>query len=215
MIEKVKAEIYKRESRPSHEMSPFYEVVYDILIARWTKSSTSLHCLAHSLNPRFYSEDWLSEDFTRIGPHRDGEISCERIKCFRRLFPNDDEHTKVLNDYADFSMKMGSFDDLKCIESMSIMEPKNWWVNFGAQTPLLQGLAFKLLGQPSSSSCAERNWSTYAFIHSLKRNRLLPSRAVDLVFIHNNLRLLSRNDNEYETQKTKMWDVGGDVINPL
>ncbi|KAL1225007.1 hypothetical protein V5N11_002786 [Cardamine amara subsp. amara] len=52
---------------------------------------------------------------------------------------------------------------------------------------------FKVLGQPSSSSCAERNWSTYSFIHSLKRNKLTTSRAQDLVYIHNNLRLLSRN----------------------
>lgn len=159
---------------------------------------------------RFYSSEWLSEDFTRIGPHTDAEISRERIKCFRRLFPSDDEHKKVMDEYADFSMKMGPFEDLTCIASMSTMEPKNWWANFGGQTPLLQALAFKLLGQPTSSSCAERNWSTYAFIHSLKRSRLLPSRAVDLVFIHNNLRLLSRNNNEYEVQKTKMWDVGGD-----
>ncbi|KAJ9561796.1 hypothetical protein OSB04_006956 [Centaurea solstitialis] len=64
---------------------------------------------------------------------------------------------------------------------MGTMEPKNWWVNFGAQTPLLQTLAFRLLGQPSSSSHAERNWSTYAFIHSLKRNKLTTSRAQDLI----------------------------------
>ncbi|GKG38381.1 hypothetical protein Tco_0460093, partial [Tanacetum coccineum] len=46
MVEKVKVEIYKHEGK-----SP----VYDILVARWTKSSTPLHCLARSLNPRFYS----------------------------------------------------------------------------------------------------------------------------------------------------------------
>ncbi|CAN7042951.1 unnamed protein product, partial [Brassica rapa subsp. trilocularis] len=34
------------------------------------------------------------------------------------------------------------------------MDPKKWWANVGAQTPSLQTLAFKLLGQPSASSCA-------------------------------------------------------------
>ncbi|CAA7031779.1 unnamed protein product [Microthlaspi erraticum] len=210
MIEKVKGEIYKREKRALAEMSPFYDVVYDILVARWTKSSTPLHCLAHSLNPRFYSEEWLDGDFARVAPHKDVELSRERMKCFRRLFPSNDDHTKVMDEYAKFSLKTGSFEDLRCISEMSCKEPKHWWANYGAQTPLLQGLALKLLGQPTSSSCAERNWSTYAFIHSLKRNKLLPSRAVDLVFVHNNLRLLSRNSNEYETEKTKMWDFGGD-----
>ncbi|GJX32464.1 60S ribosomal protein L17-2-like protein [Tanacetum coccineum] len=94
---------------------------------------------------------------------------------------------------------------------MGTMEPKSWWVNFGAQTPFLQTLAFRLLGQPSSSSCAERNWSTYAFIHSLRRNKLTTSRAQDLVYIHNNLRLLSRNPND----DVKMWDVGGDAFDSM
>ena len=44
----------------------------------------------------------------------------------------------------------------------------------------------------------------------MRRNKLTPKRAEDLVFIHNNLRLLSRNSDEYNEEKTTMWDVGGD-----
>ncbi|GKB66271.1 hAT dimerization domain, ribonuclease H-like domain protein, partial [Tanacetum coccineum] len=211
MIEKVKIEIYKKEKRSTSQKSLFYDVVHGILVARWAKNNTPLHCLAHSLNPRFYSDAWLLEDSTRSAPHRDAEISQERMKCFRRLFPNDDEHSRVLDEYAMFSMKSGCFSDLTSISMMGTMEPKSWWVNFGAQTPFLQTLAFRLLGQPSSSSCAERNWSTYAFIHSLRRNKLTTSRAQDLVYIHNNLRLLSRNPND----DVKMWDVGGDAFDSM
>ena len=78
------------------------------------------------------------------------------------------------------------------------MDPKKWWANVGAQTPSLQILAFKLLGQPRVSLCAERNWSNYSFIHSLGRNMLNPSRAQDLVFIDNNLCFLSRKSEQYE-----------------
>ncbi|GKC88790.1 hypothetical protein Tco_1149439, partial [Tanacetum coccineum] len=56
-----------------------------------------------------------------------------------------------------------------------------------------------------------RNWSTYAFIHSLRRNKLITSRAQDFVYIHNNLRLLSRNSND----DVKMWDVGGDAFDSM
>lgn len=52
MIEKVKLEIYKKEKRSMSEISLFDDVVYEILLARWTKNKTPLHCLAHSLNPR-------------------------------------------------------------------------------------------------------------------------------------------------------------------
>ncbi|CAM8898917.1 unnamed protein product [Rhodiola kirilowii] len=132
MIEKVKIEIYKKEGHQDTEGTPFYDEVYKILVARWTKNNTPLHCLAHSLNPRFYSDEWLTEDSTRVAPHRDGEISRERMKCFRRLFALIDDHDKVMDEYAQFSMKNGPFEDLMCISKMYSMDPKNWWANFGA-----------------------------------------------------------------------------------
>jgi hypothetical protein len=52
MIEQVKLAIYKHENKELTQYSSFYDVVYNILIDRWTKSHTPLHCLAHSLNPR-------------------------------------------------------------------------------------------------------------------------------------------------------------------
>ena len=77
---------------------------------------------------------------------------------------------------------------------------------------MLQTLALKLLGQPCSSSCAERNWSTYGFIHCMKRNRITSKRAEDLVYVHSNLRLLSRRE-EYTKGNSKKWDIGGDTWN--
>ncbi|PWA91238.1 hypothetical protein CTI12_AA092440 [Artemisia annua] len=182
MIEKVKIEIYKKEKRSTSQKSLFYDVVHGILVARWAKNNTPLHCLAHSLNPRYYSKEWLDEDKTRSAPHTDAEVSQERGNCFKRLFPNADEHRRVLDEYALFSMKNGCFSDLTSISMMGTM---------GTQ---------KL-----------RNWSTYAFIHSLRRNKLTTSRAQDLVYVHNNLRLLSRNPKDDE----KMWDVGGDAFDSM
>jgi len=52
MIENVRKIIYQHERKTKVEQSSFFEVVNSILIDCWTKSNTSLHCLAHSLNPR-------------------------------------------------------------------------------------------------------------------------------------------------------------------
>ena len=52
MIEKVKLAIYKQERKRLRESSTFYDVVHKILVDRWTKNNTPLHCMAHSLNPR-------------------------------------------------------------------------------------------------------------------------------------------------------------------
>lgn len=51
MIKKVKAEIYQFEGKHQEEIVPFYTMITDTLITRWTKNCTPLHCLAQSLNP--------------------------------------------------------------------------------------------------------------------------------------------------------------------
>ncbi|XP_058010224.1 uncharacterized protein LOC110671880 [Hevea brasiliensis] len=213
--EKVKQVIFYHEGKQADGFSPFYYVVHRILVDRWAKSNTPLHCLAHSLNPRFYSEQWLQEGEGRVPPHMDGEVSIERIKCFRGIFSNEDERIRANDEFANFSLKSGPFADPDSIGSMYVTDPRKWWACFGSNAPLLQRLAFKVLGQPTSSSCCERNWSIYSFIHSYRRNKLTPKRAEDLVFIHNNLRLLSRNSSQYYHEKTKLWDVGGDQFGSM
>ncbi|XP_040374988.1 uncharacterized protein LOC112199760 [Rosa chinensis] len=71
MIEQVKAAIYKQEGKEHEEPLEFYDVVYTILLARWTKSSSPLHCMAHSLNPRYYSMEYLHGAPNRLPPHQD------------------------------------------------------------------------------------------------------------------------------------------------
>ncbi|XP_077230410.1 uncharacterized protein LOC143863586 [Tasmannia lanceolata] len=210
MIEKVKTAIYRKEAKRKEEESSFYEVVQEILFDRWNKSNTSLHCLAHSLNPRYYSEEWLSAGSNRVPPHKDTEIYAERVKCLKMYFPNSADRTKANVEFAHFSMKSGLFNDVDSINDRATLEPHDWWAVHGTCAPMLQSLALKLLMQPSSSSCAERNWSTYSFVDSLRRNKITPQRAQDLVFVHSNLRLLSRRSPQYAQGETRMWDIGGD-----
>ncbi|XP_030964335.1 uncharacterized protein LOC115985534 [Quercus lobata] len=102
MIKKVKAAIYQHEGLKDDEYSSFWSVVYDILIDRWTKNCTPLHCLAYSLNPKYYSIEWLSKNPKRISPHRDHEISIERSKCLDRYFEDKSELKVVKFEFAAF-----------------------------------------------------------------------------------------------------------------
>ncbi|XP_047339582.1 uncharacterized protein LOC124943061 [Impatiens glandulifera] len=198
VIEKVKNIIYRHEEKELTEGSEFYDVVYAILTDRWTKSSSPLHCLAHSLNPRYYSDTWLSAAPNRIPPHLDIKLSEERNKFLKRYFPSSEARTAVNIEFARFSGQMDIFGCPDSVEERGIMEPRMWWIVRGASATNLQKIALKLLSQPCSSSCCERNWSTYSFIHSIRRNKILPKRAEDLVFVHNNLRLLSRTNEHYK-----------------
>ncbi|XP_075659018.1 uncharacterized protein LOC142628868 [Castanea sativa] len=158
MIEKVKAAIYRHEGLEDDQHCSFWSVVYDILIDRWTKNCTPLHCLAHSLNPKYYSIEWLSENPKRVAPHRDYEISMERCKCLDRYFEDGNELSVVKFEFAAFS---------------------------GGRFPSPPALT----------------------------NKMAPARADDLVYVHSNLRLLSRRNAEYIHTATKMWDIGGDSWN--
>ncbi|XP_058778863.1 uncharacterized protein LOC131652890 [Vicia villosa] len=208
MIEEVKLAIYKHEGKELNESSSFYQVVHDILINRWTKSYTPLHCLAHSLNPRYYCKQWLDMSPNHVAPHRDNEICIERNKCIRSYFVDANERLEATAGFV--SSAEGEFGQFDSLQDRWNLKPKEWWVIYGSSAPKLQSIAWKLLSQPTSSSSAERNLCIYGFIHSLKMNRLNPKRAEDLVFVHINLRLLSRKSKIYNEGVTKMWDIDGD-----
>ncbi|WCJ18622.1 hypothetical protein M5689_000959 [Euphorbia peplus] len=145
-------------------------------------------------------------------PHNDVEISNEMNKCFKRYFPNADDRRKVLVEYVKFSSMRGEFGEYDSIVDGSQLDPPFWWLIHGTCTPTLKSIAIKLLSQPTSSSCCERNWGTCSFIHSMRRNKITPKCAEDLVFVHNNFSFLSRNTQPYKEGPTKMRDIGGDAI---
>ncbi|XP_073137192.1 uncharacterized protein [Henckelia pumila] len=203
MIEKMRVAISKGPQRGD---SKFYEVVHNILVERWNKSNTPLHCLAHSLYPK---------SSNRLPPHRDIEVSRERKKCIKKYYSNTSERRNVNEEFASFSAAIDDFSDNDSMCDRGLMSPTKWWVIHGASAPTLQSLALKLLGQPSSSCCCERNWSNYSFIHSLKRNKITPQRAEDLMYVHYNLRLLSRRSPHYREGESKMWDVGADGLDSM
>ena len=55
------------------------------------------------------------------------------------------------------------------------------------------------------------NWSTFRFIHSVKRNRLGSQKVEDLVYVHSNLRLVSHKGEEYTSGSHKEWDVDAKI----
>lgn len=58
------------------------------------------------------------------------------------------------------------------------------------------------------------NRSTYSFIHSVRRNKILLTRAYDLFNVHTNLRLVFKKSDHYLKGETNFWDVGGDHFDP-
>jgi len=58
MIESMRSIILQSEC-PEYETSSeaFFTTIQDILVRRWDKNCTPLHCLAYSLNPKYYNHN--------------------------------------------------------------------------------------------------------------------------------------------------------------
>jgi hypothetical protein len=127
------------------------------------------------------------------------------------LFPSS-QQTKVREEFSFFVVGLEDFAYISALEERSTMNPIKWWTCHGANGVYFQSLSTCILSQLASSSPAERTWSTYGFIHSVKRNRLGSQKAEDLVYVHSNIRLVSRKGEEYTSGPHKEWDV--DAENP-
>lgn len=97
------------------------------------------------------------------------------------------------------------FGSLHAMNDSDKFNAITWWDVEGGQG-LFPKLA-KVLSKIVNTSSAERCWSTYSFIHNVRRNRLNENLAKSLGYVHNNLRLLShycdqaQDDTSYTT-----WD---------
>ena len=80
-----------------------------------------------------------------------------------------------------------------------------WWFMYGNHAPTLRNLALKVLSQTASSLACEKNWSTFALIHTKQRNRLAYPRLQQIVFCYYNMKLKIQ-DMQAETDKVAEKD---------
>ncbi|MCO5588740.1 hypothetical protein L7F22_042699 [Adiantum nelumboides] len=148
-----------------------YEEIRELAQERWDMLHSPLHATAFLLNPILFSKK----------PHKDKEVMKGWRKTLDRVDRDEVEKTTLKAQLSDYISLQGEFEDTSAFNDMQKISPIAWWQNYGTGALELQRLAICVLSQVSSASACERNWSTYGFIHSLKRNRLGHSKADDLV----------------------------------
>ncbi|KAL2901126.1 Zinc finger BED domain-containing protein 1 [Bienertia sinuspersici] len=183
----------------------------EIMVSRWEKMNIPMHCLAFALNPYYYDANYLQIPATggeaRRAPNYDKEVVQGVLDAFDKIGEDEEERKVLRHQLARFQAKEGIFGKLQAKYDAVSLSPIKWWNTYGAETPELAEIAVKVLSQPISSSSAGRVWSTYSFVHSIKRNRLNSLRADKLVFIHSNIRLLSRFTASYKQGPHRKWDI--------
>ena len=79
--------------------------------------------------------------------------------------------------FVEFFTGTRRFGGYDVLGDRGVKDAYAWWATHGPACPILQQLALRVLSQVTSSSCCERNWSTYGNLYSLKKSRLEQSRA--------------------------------------
>ena len=131
--------------------------------ARWTMLHTDLHSAGFVLDP----------DYRLFLQHENEEVMSGFHAVVERTFPDDMQaQVKAIEQHSTYRAGHGLFSRPVASASAKKMPPFRWWLSFGAHVPELQKVAVRVLAQISSASDSERNWSTFDFIHTKKRNRL-------------------------------------------
>jgi hypothetical protein len=171
---------------------------------RWEMLNIPLHALAYVPTPKYYHVSWISSPVTGGGskkrPHEDLEVQASYMKALKQLIP-EEECDNIRRQLSHYILSNGAFGTNHAIRDRGNLSSLEGWNMYGGATPQLQHLATQVLSQVVNTSSAERCWSTYSFIHSIKRNRLNVGRAKSLVYVYYNLRLMSHYCEEAHMDK--------------
>lgn len=199
----VAMDVAKEKIKEALQGKALFDRVIGIIERRWTdQMEVKLYGAALYLNPnKFYA--FKEKDSTRARKLRDNFNDV-----LSKMVGGDDEElaTKISTQANHYEKKRACFGKALAISSQGKMSPLDWWDAYGGDASDLQLFAKRLLGLCASSSGCERNWSTFEFIHSKRRNRLEHQRLNDLVYIKYNQKIAER------FQKMR---VEGNNFNPL
>jgi len=71
--------------------------------------------IAHSLNPNYYSDDWLNGGPSHgIPPQMDRDILEERKKAFGRIYNHKPSLDVVEDRFTNFSLALGDLEEMMC-----------------------------------------------------------------------------------------------------
>ncbi|GBG72927.1 hypothetical protein CBR_g12649 [Chara braunii] len=178
-----------RESR--HFTEAEKDELEGIIMRRWNTMTSPLHCAALFLDPEYRASR----------PESDAEI-VGRFWTWLYSWCKEAAYREVDAEVYSWIEGTGRHTTENARTQARTMQPARWWRKWCSDMPILQKQAVRLLGQGSSSSSCERNWSLFERIHSRLRNNLGTVKLSTLVFNKWNQHLL-----EFLTKKPKVDDA--------
>ncbi|XP_022685241.1 uncharacterized protein LOC111258326 [Setaria italica] len=162
-----------------------------------------LHGAALYLNPGKLHPLITADDDATIGQLR----GCF-LEVLGRMVDDKDTQAKIDAQSLDYEALRGdAFSNKLAKQNLESMSPFDWWRSYIGRAIELQRFARRIFSLCASSSGCERNWSTFKFIHTKKRNRLLHQRLNSIVFVSYTRKMKTR----FQIRREKK----GKSFNPL
>jgi hypothetical protein len=174
---------------------------------RWEYSYHPIMMVAYMMDPHFLEES------------RNTNIEAtgySEFTSFTNTRFNREESVNMFTELVKFRQKNSPYDNEIIWLSSTDLSPSIWWQSW--PNTGLQQLAIKIFSIPTSSAAAERNFSTFGFIHNKIRNRLRNERVKKLIYVYGNLRLYEQgvkkkfrhNDHENDHDNNRDNDHNND-----
>ena len=93
------------------------------------------------------------------------------MKALYKLVPDREECARLCLELGKYFSCTANFGSFHAMEDTDRFDALTWWEAYGGMG-LLPKLAKKVLSQVVNTYSAERCWSTYSFIHNVRRNKL-------------------------------------------
>ncbi|CAH9136807.1 unnamed protein product [Cuscuta epithymum] len=167
-----------------------------IIETRWeVQMEVKLYGAALFLNPSKYF------DLKQTNPTSASRQRSMFNDVLEKMVTDETLQAKISDQATDYDKLRGSFAKQLAIKQQKSKSPLDWWDAFGGLAVELQSFTKRIVGLCCTSSGCERNWSTFEFIHTKKRNRLEHKRLNDLVFIQYNRKIATRFQKRREEGK--------------
>ena len=160
--------------------------VLRLVESRWEYLHSKIHAVGALVNPKLWADpvnDWS-------GLRNNRELKGQWMTAIERFFPGDvTKQLNANNSLRAFWAKEGLFGSAIVWGAATSLPGAVFWDEYGFEHEELQLIGRRVLAQPTSMTCAERNWKDHSEVHCPKRNQLKPEKARDLVFVASSLRL--------------------------
>ena len=169
------------------------KVLVETFKTRWQALHQPVHSLAMLVNPAL-----LAKDTDLLKTYPDARNDAREL--FSAWSDNPSDVAQAFLSLSSVKKREGSFRDPFIWDRVAFEQGAlRWWETFGYDHSTLAAFAVRALSAICVTGGAERNWSTFSFIHSKSRNRLYCNRVEKLVFVYSNLRLLrkAKGDIDY------------------